>query len=311
MDKKIIFMGTPIFAANILEQLLAAGYKIDLVVSQPDKKVGRKQVVTETPVKKVAIANGIPTFQPTKIRTDFAPIVDLNPDLIITAAYGQIVPDEVLNAPSIECINVHGSLLPKYRGGAPIHYSVLNGDSKTGVTIMRMVSKMDAGAIISQAEFPITLEDTTASVHDTMIGVGAKLLLATLPSIFAGDYTLTEQDEALVTYSPNITKEQELIIWDKSALAVHNQIRGLCSWPGAYTNLEGVRFKIYKSEPTQDGITGKPGSIAKITDDAIYVNASDYQVRILRVQPAGKKQMDTSQFVRGIDKAAYIGKIFE
>lgn len=311
MDKKIIFMGTPIFAANILEKLLTNGYKIDLVVSQPDKKVGRKQIVTPTPVKEVAVANGIPVFQPSRIKEDFAPIVDLNPDLIITAAYGQIVPDEVLNAPKIECINVHGSLLPKYRGGAPIHYSVLNGDEKTGVTIMKMVSKMDAGAIISQADFPIEVNDTTAIVHDNMIEVGAELLLATLPSIFDQTYTLTEQDEQLVTYSPNISKEQELIDWNQPAQVVHNQVRGLSSWPGSYSNLDGKRFKIYMTNLTDIAANGEPGVIASVDEQFIFVNCRDKQVKLVRVQPAGKKQMDTKDFVRGIDKSAFIGKIFE
>lgn len=311
MDKKIIFMGTPIFAAEILKRLLAEGYKIDLVVTQPDKKVGRKQVITPTPVKAIAVENGIPVFQPTRIREDFDPIVELNPDLIITAAYGQIVPSEVLNAPKIECINVHGSLLPKYRGGAPIHYSVLNGDEKTGVTIMKMVEKMDAGEIISQAEFPILENDTTAIVHDKMIEVGSDLLLSTLPSIFNNTYTLTPQEESQVTYSPNIQSNQELIDWNKPVATVHNQIRGLCSWPGAYTNLDGKRFKIYFSNKTTDESTGKPGLITSISKDAIFVNCEDYQIKLLRVQPAGKKQMDTIDFVRGIDKTAYIGKIFE
>lgn len=311
MDKKIVFMGTPIFAADILKRLLAEGYKIDLVVSQPDKKVGRKQVITPTPVKEVAVENGIPVFQPARIREDYAPIVDLNPDLIITAAYGQIVPDEVLNAPKIECINVHGSLLPKYRGGAPIHFSVLNGDHETGVTIMKMVTKMDAGDIISQAAFPILENDTTAVVHDNMIEVGADLLIQTLPSIFDNSYSLTPQDESLVTYSPNINKDQELIVWDKPAAVVHNQIRGLSSWPGAYSNLDGKRFKIYLSNLTDKVANNVPGSIAEVTEDAIYVNCEDYQVKLVRVQPAGKKQMDTKDFVRGIDKSAFVGKIFE
>ncbi|WOO89823.1 methionyl-tRNA formyltransferase [Mollicutes bacterium LVI A0078] len=311
MDKKIIFMGTPIFAANILEELIAAGYKIDLVVSQPDKKVGRKQLLTPTPVKEVAVKHNIDVFQPARIREDFQPIVDFNPDLIITAAYGQIVPDQVLNSPKIECINVHGSLLPKYRGGAPIHFSVLNGDEKTGVTIMKMVSKMDAGAIISQAEFPIEENDTTADVHDKMIGVGANLLLNTLPSIFDGTYTLTEQDEEQVTYSPNISKEQERIIWTKTAKEVHNQIRGLSTWPGAYTNLDSKRFKIYMSNLTDIDSTGNPGTIASVTDETIYVNCNDKQIKLIKVQPAGKKQMETRDFVRGIDKQAFLGKVFE
>lgn len=311
MDKKIIFMGTPIFAAQILEDLLSNGYKIDLVVSQPDKKVGRKQIVTPTPVKEVALKHDIAVFQPIKIREDFGPIIDLKPDLIITAAYGQIVPDEVLEAPTIECINVHGSLLPKYRGGAPIHYSVLNGDDKTGVTIMKMATKMDAGDIITQAQFPIEIDDTTAIVHDNMIEVGSKLLLDTLPQVFDGTYTLTAQDEELVTYSPNISKDQERIVWDKPALTVHNQVRGLSSWPGSYTMLDDKRFKVYLSKLTDLAATGVPGSIANLDDDAIYVNCQDKQIKLIRVQPSGKKQMPASDFVRGIDRTTFIGKIFE
>lgn len=309
-NKKIIFMGTPIFAAGILENLLENGIEISLVVSQPSKKVGRKQVLTPTPVQVVAEKHGIEVFQPASVKTDFAPIVDLNPDLIITAAYGQLVPDEVLNAPSIDCINVHGSLLPKYRGGAPIHYSVLNGDEKTGVTIMQMVSKMDAGDIISQAEFPITKSDTTTIVHDKMIEVAKELLLNTLPSVLADEYETRPQDESLVTYSPNIQKEQEKIVWDNPADIVHNQIRGLSSWPGAYTNLDGKRFKIYLSELTTRVSTNKPGSIASV-DEAIYVNCQDYQVKLVRIQPAGKKQMNATDFTRGIDKDEFSRKTFE
>ncbi len=311
MEQKIIFMGTPIFAAEILEALIANGYNIDLVVSQPDKKVGRKQVLTPTPVKNVALKHNIEVFQPERIRTDFTPIVERNADLIITAAYGQIVPDEVLNAPKIECVNVHGSLLPKYRGGAPIHYSVLNGDKKTGVTIMKMVSKMDAGAIITQAEFPIAENDTTAIVHDNMIEVGKDLLLATLPSLLKNEYMLTEQDEAEVTYSPNISKEQERIIWNNPAQVVHNQIRGLSSWPGSYAMLDDKRFKVYLSQLVQKEATGVPGSIAQIEEDGIVVNCQDQMVKLTRVQPAGKKQMNASDFVKGIDKQEFSGKIFE
>lgn len=311
MKKKIIFMGTPIFAAKILEELIANGYQIDLVVSQPDKKVGRKQVLTPTPVKSVAIENNIPVFQPHKIREDYMPIIDLNPDLIITAAYGQIVPDVVLDCPKILPINVHGSLLPKYRGGAPIHYSVLNGDSETGVTIMRMVTKMDAGDIISQASFPIGENDTTSVIHDEMIKVASKLLIETLPSILDESYVLTAQDENLVTYSPNISKEQELINWDKTAQEVHNQIRGLSSFPGAYSNLDESRFKIYLSELTNLKATANPGTISHVDDETIYVNCNDYQLKLVRVQPAGKKQMDTKDYVRGIDKEQFVGKRFE
>lgn len=309
--KKIIFMGTPVFAANILEDLITNGYKIDLVVSQPDKKVGRKQLLTATPVKQVALKHDIPVFQPQKIREDFQPIIDAKPDLIITAAYGQIVPQEVLDAPSIDCINVHGSLLPKYRGGAPIHYSVLNGDKETGVTIMKMVSKMDAGDIITTDKFSILENDTTAIVHDKMIKVASDLLIRTLPDILDNNYKLIAQDEAKVTYSPNITKDQEKIIWDNHASQVHNQIRGLSSWPGAYTLLDGNRFKIYLSNLTNEDATGEPGTIAKVTNEEIYVNCLDFQVKLVTVQPAGKKVLDVKEFISGVSKEKLMGQKFE
>lgn len=309
--KKIIFMGTPVFAANILEDLIANGYKIDLVVSQPDKKVGRKQLLTATPVKQVAIKHDIPVFQPQKIREDFQPIIDVKPDLIITAAYGQIVPQEVLDAPSIDCINVHGSLLPKYRGGAPIHYSVLNGDKETGVTIMKMVSKMDAGDIITTDKFPILENDTTAIVHDKMIKVASDLLIRTLPNILDNNYKLIAQDETKVTYSPNITKDQEKIMWDNHASQVHNQIRGLNSWPGAYTLLDGNRFKIYLTNLTNEEANGEPGTIAKVTNEEIYVNCLDLQIKLLTVQPAGKKVLDVKEFISGVSKEKLMGQKFE
>ncbi len=309
--KKIIFMGTPIFAAKILERLLAEHYKVSLVVTQPDKKVGRKQEVRPTAVKEVALANDIEVFQPTNIKTDYKRIVDMKPDIIITAAYGQIVPNEVLNAPKIECINVHGSLLPKYRGGAPIHYSVLNGDAKTGVTIMKMVTKMDAGDIISQAEFEIGENDTTSVVHDNMIGVASELLIDTLPSILDKRYTLTKQNEDDVTYSPNISKEQERIIWNQSINEVHNQIRGLSTWPGAYCLYENNRFKIYQAHKTDISSTGTSGTIAAIDDEYIYVNCNDYQLALDVIQPAGKKQMSTKDYIRGINREQMSGNKFE
>lgn len=296
MHEKIIFMGTPIFAAKILEHLLSSGYSVDLVVTQPDRKIGRKQIITPTPVKQVATSHGIPVFQPENIKVDFAPIIELKPNIIITAAYGQIVPEQVLTAPSEICINVHGSLLPKYRGGAPIHYSVLNGDAETGVTIMQMVQKMDAGAIISQGKFPIDIDDTTSDVHDKMITCAQDLLIDTLPSIINGDYSLVEQDLSKVTFSPNISKEQELINWKCPMLTVHNQIRGLSSWPGGYTTLEGRRFKIYKSSLTDKLTSLQPGSIV-IEEKRMYVACNDFLLELLIVQPDGKKQMPVSSYL--------------
>lgn len=309
--KKIVFMGTPIFAAEILDFLIMKGYNISLVVSQPDKKVGRKQLITETPVKKIAKENKIDVFQPEKLKEDYQKIIEINPDLIITAAYGQIVPDEVLNCVSIDAINIHGSLLPKYRGGAPIHYAVMNGDKKTGVTLMKMVSKMDAGDIIFQKKFNIGENDTTEKVHDKMICVAKELLDDKLDLILNDNYEYIKQDENLVTYSPNISKDDEKIDWSKNSLEIHNKIRGLNSWPVAYTILDDKRIKIYKSIKTNDISKGYPGEIIGFTDDSILVNTKDKVLKITEIQIAGKIKMSVKDFKKGINIKDYNGKTFE
>ncbi len=299
MDKRIIFMGTPDFAAYILEELIKNGVKPGLVVSQPDKKVGRKQVLTPTPVKAVASKYEISTFQPENIKNDFQPIIDFQPDLIITAAYGQIVPIQVLNAPKYECINVHGSLLPKYRGGAPIHYAVLNGDSKTGVTIMQMVEKMDAGDMIVQAELPIASNDTVGSVHDKMKVIGAKTLIATIPKIFSGDYQKTPQDESQVTYSPNITREQERINFKQDVEQVYNQIRGLNPWPVAYFIHNEKRYKVYTSEMCNENHNYPAGEIISVTSEGIKIACNHGIISITELQPAGKKRLKVKEYING------------
>ncbi len=299
MKKKIVFMGTPEFASHILEELIQAEFDVKLVVSQPDKKVGRKQVLTPTPVKVVAQTHGIEVFQPVNIKEDYAPIVDLKPDLIITAAYGQIVPDAVLNAPKYECINVHGSLLPKYRGGAPIHHAILNGEKETGVTIMQMIAKMDAGDIIVQAKMPIAIDDTVGQVYDEMKKLGARTLIATIPNIFSGDYTKTKQDESLVTYSPNISREQELIDFKNDVFVVYNQIRGLNPWPCAYFIWDNKRYKVFKAEIIKIDSKLIPGQVLKISEDGLQIACNDGIINILELQPAGKKRMDIKNYING------------
>ncbi len=299
MEKKIVFMGTPEFASYILEQLCQTEYKPSLVVSQPDKKVGRKQILTPTPVKEVALKHEINVFQPENIKADYQTIVEFQPDLIITAAYGQIVPDEVLNAPKLECINVHGSLLPKYRGGAPIHYAVLNGDEKTGVTIMEMVAKMDAGAIIEQVEMPISETDTVGTVYDEMKKVGAKALIEVLPNIYSGNYTKTEQDETLVTYSPNITREQEKIDFNQSTSVVYNQIRGLNPWPVAYFIFNQKRYKVFASTKKIINHDYQIGEIIAISNLGVEIATNDGIINIIELQPAGKKKMQVKDYING------------
>lgn len=299
MDKKIIFMGTPEFAAHILEELINNGMKPGLVVSQPDKKIGRKQIITPTPVKEVAVTNNINVFQPINIKNDYQEIIDYQPDLIITAAYGQIVPKAVLDAPKYECINVHGSLLPKYRGGAPIHYAVLNGDIKTGITIMEMVEKMDAGDMISQVEFPIELTDNVGTVHDKMKVVGAKALIDIVPKIFAGEYEKIPQDESLVTYSPNISREQEKLDFTQDIETVYNHIRGLNPWPVAYFINNEKRYKVFTANYIKTEHNNQFGEIIAISNEGIKIAAQNGIINITEIQPAGKKRLAIKDYING------------
>lgn len=297
MKEKIIFMGTPDFAACILERLIKEGYNITCVVTQPDKPFGRKQEVKYSPVKQVALDNNLEIFQPLKIKEDFKQIQTLSPDLIITAAYGQIVPIEVLKAPRIKCVNIHGSLLPKYRGGAPIHYAVINGEPTTGVTIMEMVEKMDAGGIITTAKFPIEFTDTVGDVYNKMKYVGADLIIKTLPSLLNNNFTITPQVEEEVTFSPNIKPEEERLDFSKTTLEVYNHIRGMNPFPVAYFEFNEKRYKVYKSEILND--SSVTGMIMDITKLGIDIGCSDGIIRILELQPAGKKKLTTKDYING------------
>lgn len=305
-ETKIIFMGTPIFAAAILEDLIANKFNIIGVVSQPDKKTGRKQIVTPTPTKEVALKYNIPVIQPNKIKTEFNFLEEYQPELIITAAYGQIVPSEVLDYPKYGCINVHGSLLPKYRGGAPIHYAIMNGDTKTGVTIMEMVNKMDAGNIISQEEFPINNTDNLQIVHDNMIEVAKNLLKETLPAIINESAPSIVQDEDKVVFSPNISKEQEKIDWSKPAMDIYNLIRALNPWPVSYCLFNNERFKIFNAElivtDNEKYQEGTPGEIVKIDNDGIQVACLNGNLNITEFQIFGKKRINIKEYINGNTK---------
>src|SRR5690625_3731406 len=233
--KKIVFMGTTDFYVSILEQLINCEYEIVLVVTQPDRPVGRKRTLTPPPVKKLALEHNLPVFQPENIKEQYEHILTYDPDIIVTAAYGQILPKELLENPPYKCINVHASLLPELRGGAPIHYAILEGKQETGITIMYMEEKLDAGDIISQQKIKIEKSDHVGTLHDKLAKVGADLLKATLPAIFSRQINPQKQDNTLATYAPNISREQERIDWSKSNEAVYNKIRGLHPWPVAYT----------------------------------------------------------------------------
>ncbi|MFJ7970750.1 methionyl-tRNA formyltransferase [Psychrobacillus sp. NPDC096389] len=310
----IIFMGTPAFSAPILRMLVEEGYNVQAVVTQPDRPVGRKKVLTAPPVKEEAVKLGLPVIQPNKLKgsPELEEIIKLAPDLIVTAAFGQLLPKELLDAPELGCINVHASLLPAYRGGAPIHQAIIDGQDKTGVTIMYMEEKLDAGDIISQSEIPIAHTDDTGLLFDKLSKVGSDLLKETLPSIISKTNNRVKQDESQVTFARNISREQERIDWNKSALDIHNQIRGLHPWPVAYTTLESQTVKVWKADTIQAKSKELPGTVVKIESDYFVVQTGlEEAIRIDELQPAGKKKMTAEDYLRGVGSKLRIGDIFE
>ena len=240
-------MGTPEFSVPVLEALIE-NYQVVGVVTQPDKEVGRHHEIKPTPVKEVALKNNIVVFQPQRIKKEYQEILDLKADLIVTCAYGQMIPKEILEAPKYGCINVHASLLPKLRGGAPIHRAIINNETRTGVTIMYMVEKMDAGDILAQVDTPIYKEDNVGILHDRLSKMGAKLLIETIPDLIAGKIKPIPQNEEEVTYAWNIKREEEKIDFNRRTIDIYNQIRGLNPWPGGYALLEGKSLKSTKQE---------------------------------------------------------------
>ncbi len=303
---KVVFMGTPTFSVPVLKSLIEKT-NVALVVSQPDREKDRKGNLLPTPTKKIAMENNIEVFQPIKIKEDYQRIIDIKPDIIITCAYGQIVPKVILDYPKYGCINVHGSLLPKLRGGAPIHHAIINGDDETGITIMYMAEKMDAGDIIAKESIPIESDDNLDSVYEKLSSLGSNLLLKTLPSIIAGTNARIPQDIDEVTYGLNITKEEEKIDFNNQSKDIYNQIRGLSSIPGAYCMLDDKRLKVYASKLT-DIKSNKPfGTIEKIDKTGIYVNTNDNLISLTDIKLEGKKRCLVSEFINGIKKEEYIG----
>ncbi|MBB2478720.1 methionyl-tRNA formyltransferase [Bacillus sp. APMAM] len=309
---KIIFMGTPDFSVPVLDRLVSDGYDVAAVVTQPDRPVGRKRVLTPPPVKVAAQKYNIPVHQPEKIKDpeELEKILALKPDLIVTAAFGQILPKKLLDAPEFGCINVHASLLPELRGGAPIHYAILQGKEKTGITIMYMVEKLDAGDIISQVEVPITDNDNVGSLHEKLSKAGAVLLSETLPRLLKREIHPIKQDEALATFASNIKREQEKIDWSRNGEEIYNHIRGLHPWPVAYTLLDGEVLKIWWGEKVSMKETCHPGTIVDIVKDGIVVSTGNSTaIKITELQPSGKKKMPAVQFLNGVDKDTLEGKI--
>lgn len=295
---KIIFMGTPDFSVPILKELHKE-YGVDLVISQPARPAGRKKVMTDPPVAVAAKLLGIELYQPETMKSAeaFEIVSDLNPDLIITAAFGQLLPESILDIPVLGSLNVHASLLPKHRGGAPIHRALINGDDKTGVTIMYMAKKLDAGDIIAARSINIEDSDNTGILFDKLSRVGASLLMDTLPSVIDGTNERTPQNDSAATFSPNILKSDEVISFNKPARVVFNHIRGLTPWPVGHTMLGDKRLKIFAAELTEGTAQKEPGTITGKSENGFLVAAQDGLVNITEVQLAGRKKNNALDFI--------------
>lgn len=301
---KIVFMGTPEFSVPILEALNNT-YEVVLVVTQPDKVVGRKKELMASPVKKFALEHNLEVFQPTKIRKDYQTILDKNPDLIVTAAYGQIVGEKLLNAPRYKAINVHGSLLPKHRGGAPIQRAIINGDAKTGITIMYMVKQMDAGDILAQKEIKIEDNETSSTLFKKMSILGRDLLMEVIPNLEKNNITPIPQDETLVTYSPNILSEEERLDFNKEAIELERLTRGLLDEPGSNFNFTGFtdpqdRIKVFECKVSNKKHNTEVGKIIAVEKKFFTISCGNHTaLDIYKVQPVGKKIMNASDFING------------
>lgn len=296
-------MGTPDFAVPSLEALIEKGYEVIGVVTQPDRPKGRKKVLTATPVKEAALKFNLPVLQPEKLKgsPELEQIKAWKPDLVVTAAFGQLLPKEMLELPPFRCINVHASLLPKYRGGAPIHKAIIDGEEKTGVTIMYMAEKLDAGDVLTQVSIPIGETDDVASMFEKLSVVGAQLLIDTLPLLAEGKLEPIAQDESQVTYAPNIKREEEEIDWHKNGKDIYNHVRGLCPFPVAYTKVNGEVLKVWSAKKTTDSYRHKePGTVYRLDQEGLGVISGDGTgILLTEIQPSGKKKMNASDFLRG------------
>lgn len=305
---KIVFMGTPEFSVNVLLGLLEK-HEVVLVVTQPDKLVGRKQTLEYSPVKKCALEHGLNVFQPKKIKDEYQAVLDAKPDIIITAAFGQFIPNVILEYPEYGCINVHGSLLPKYRGGSPIQTAIINGEKETGITVMYMASKMDSGNIIAQRSIPILDTDDNGTMFNKLSVLGRDLLMEVLPSIFDKTNPSIPQDETKVTYAYNISHEQQFINWNKTSKEIVNLIRGLAPNPTALTSINGTIIKVFKAKEVSVEEQYTPGEVIKLNKELLIATA-DGAVSILELQQSGKNKMDVKSFLNG-QKILALGMVLE
>ncbi|WP_127848577.1 methionyl-tRNA formyltransferase [Lacticaseibacillus hulanensis] len=301
----VIFMGTPEFAVPVLDGLVGANYDVQLVITQPDRPVGRKQVLQQSPVKQAAVRHGIKVLQPEKLSgsPELAEAIALNADLIVTAAYGQFLPTKFLNSVKIAAVNVHGSLLPKYRGGAPIQYAIINGDTEAGVTIIEMVKKMDAGDMFAQASIPLSRADDAGTVFERLSPVGRDLLLATLPHIIDGTATRTPQPEDQVTFSPTISKDQEHLDFTLTAKEIDQWVRGLRPAVGGWVQLGGQRTKLWAVTPLDETTTAEAGTLLRSGKHELVLAAGNKTVlSIDELQPAGKAKQTVTAYMNGLGR---------
>lgn len=301
---KIVFMGTPAFAVPCLQMLIDEGYEVVAVVTQPDRPQGRKKNLVPSPVKEAALLLGLPVLQPERMRRPeaVAELATYAPDLIVTAAYGQILPKAVLDLPRNGCVNVHGSLLPKYRGGAPIQRCIINGEKETGVTLMYMAEGLDTGDMISRVVVPIEDEDTSGILFGKLSLAGRDLLKAEMPRLAGGRLSATPQDDSEATYAPNLSREDERIDWDARSLDTYNRVRGLVPFSGAFTLWNGETFKVWAAKVAVQGVNGnhvEPGTVLSINEQGVEVKTGDGSILLTLVQPAGKKVMSAADFSRG------------
>ncbi len=299
---KIVFMGTPEFAVPSLKALVGAGHEICGVFTQPDKPKNRGMKLQEPPVKEYALSIGLPVFQPAKVRDGEALgiLQALNPDLIAVAAYGKILPVDILALPRLGCVNVHSSLLPKYRGAAPINWAILNGEDETGVTIMYMAEGMDTGDILTQAKTPIGLNENAAQLFVRLADIGAGLLVETVAALEAGKVSPVPQDSARASYAPMLSKEQSPLDWTRSARQLHNHVRGLYPWPSALMVLDGIRCKVLQTALAGESGGKTPGTVLQADKKGLRVACGDGQaLDILELQPNGKKAMSSPAFLLG------------
>jgi methionyl-tRNA formyltransferase len=302
MGLRIAYFGTPQFAVPTLEHLLASRHQVVGVVTQPDRPRGRGQKVSDAPVKALALARGVPVLQPERLRNPdvVAAIRAWQADLGVVAAYGKLLPDELLAVPRLGMINVHASLLPKYRGAAPVHRAVIDGEAETGITIMRVVKELDAGNMLAKVKRPIGPDETSDVVERDLAVLGAPLLVDVVDRLAAGPIDEERQDFMLATYAPKITRDEGLIDWTLPAAFIHNRVRGLYPWPHAYTYLDGARLILLKTRVEDEPTTVPPGTIVAVSRDAIHVaTGHGWRLAIERLQPEGKRPMETREFLAG------------